>query len=280
MERFTRFQKYEEALENLENMLGFEKLPIKPLEVPGIYIDDTNKGDLIHSGEEGGSLYTEIEPGLFVKTVLHICDIDIKWLEKVQEGFPEKVRSFLKEDHSKEEKESFLNKEEICKELHKYHFTYCHTLQKFFREKTESRYYASYKWNGLFSYSLIDNNSLLYESTGQKLYPCRYCLKGLGVKIEAKDFDMKEILNLPLDLPKHGSKLECQHILNVYTKDWKNTSRRYKERQNYICEECKKDCSKNKKSLDCHHVNMRKYDNRFLNLRALCKECHQKEHSF
>ena len=66
---------------------------------------------------------------------------------------------------------------------------------------------------------------------------------------------------------------------NEYTADWSQRSESYKEKQGWRCEECGDYFSDRKNELHTHHINAIKYDNREENLKALCEECHAKQHT-
>jgi hypothetical protein len=63
---------------------------------------------------------------------------------------------------------------------------------------------------------------------------------------------------------------------NIYPKDFNITSKKYRERINWKCEECNIDLSDKsfRKYLHTHHKNAQKADNSIFNLKALCIECH------
>ena len=61
-------------------------------------------------------------------------------------------------------------------------------------------------------------------------------------------------------------------------KDWSEISRKYRHSKQFRCEDCGVDCSKKPSLLDTHHNNGVLSDNRYANLRALCKICHSLKH--
>lgn len=61
-----------------------------------------------------------------------------------------------------------------------------------------------------------------------------------------------------------------------YTRDWTNVSINYKEKINWICEDCGLDCSLTKYYLHTHHINKNRYNNSYNNLKALCRSCLRK----
>ena len=65
--------------------------------------------------------------------------------------------------------------------------------------------------------------------------------------------------------------------LNVYSIDWDEISQKYREQQNYTCENCQINLSHSKKYLHVHHINEVKSDNDFNNLKVLCIKCHAEQ---
>ena len=61
-----------------------------------------------------------------------------------------------------------------------------------------------------------------------------------------------------------------------YTRDWTNVSINYKEKINWVCEDCGLDCSLTKYYLHTHHINKNRYNNSYNNLKALCRSCLRK----
>ncbi|WP_143403810.1 HNH endonuclease [Fusobacterium polymorphum] len=64
----------------------------------------------------------------------------------------------------------------------------------------------------------------------------------------------------------------------MYPENWKEISYKFRESKNWICEECRKDCSKNKEELETHHIDHDPSNCNLSNLKALCKTCHAKIH--
>ena len=58
-----------------------------------------------------------------------------------------------------------------------------------------------------------------------------------------------------------------------YNRDWIIVSRRYKEQNNWTCEECGLDCNITKYYLHTHHINHNRYNNSYNNLKVLCRSC-------
>lgn len=65
-----------------------------------------------------------------------------------------------------------------------------------------------------------------------------------------------------------------------YGKNWSELSQACKRRDNYICQVCGKDCSKDKLSLHAHHIIplSKGGRNTLSNLISLCETCHSRYH--
>ncbi len=288
MVNFTKFYAFKEINKELTSILGIKNKK-DDFEISEIEINEENKGDFIYS-PNGKFIYKEIRPGVVARMILYMCDTDIQWIKRncKEDEFKRIQKIFEKLNHvslPSDECDNSLNREYICEHLHRYHFTYCQTLEKLFNEGLKHRYYASCRWDGTFSYSFIGKNIHLYKNKKQILYPCQHCLRNIDLDVDVGVKLCKEIIDQVLNhVPnsqfqsEHSIKSEFEHIPNIYPEDWNEISKRLKERRNYICEECERDCSNTGDELHCHHINRLKHDNSSFNLKVLCRECHQKEH--
>ena len=59
-----------------------------------------------------------------------------------------------------------------------------------------------------------------------------------------------------------------------YTKNWHQISRKFREKENYVCGSCLIDLSDHKRFLEVHHIDLNKTNNKLGNLQSLCIECH------
>ncbi|MGL6166921.1 MAG: HNH endonuclease, partial [Fusobacteriaceae bacterium] len=120
------------------------------------------------------------------------------------------------------------------------------------------------------------------------LLVCKNCLKALGYKsYGASQLISNEVFNnftVKEFLDKYNTEIHIEPIhtsldqpLNEYSKDWNNISYSYKNSKRFICQDCKKDCSKDTAELHVHHVDGLKYNNKASNLEVVCVKCHSKK---
>ena len=62
-----------------------------------------------------------------------------------------------------------------------------------------------------------------------------------------------------------------------YTRDWPKVAQREKEKAEWICMDCRRDFSHNRKDLHVHHKTGVKSDNVSANLEVVCSACHAKK---
>ena len=262
MFKWTTFEDLSKALRKM----GVDSRRVKPVDIP---VAGRNLDDFVLTS---GGLYrfepTKKDGTRIVRQTLNMCDNKIKWIEKNYAGDVEKIFREKKFDDI-----------DFLEAVHRYHFTYCRTIEEWRDKKRSDRFYASDRWTGKFLYAYLEDNKEKYRNKNQKLYPCKNCLKNLsertGRKYNHKKFDIGDSLNVE---PLHVSvRKECDYIPNVYSSDWLAISKHLKEEKNYTCEDCRKK-PKQRKDIHCHHKNHLKHDNRSINLEVLCKSCHVKRH--
>ena len=78
------------------------------------------------------------------------------------------------------------------------------------------------------------------------------------------------VVEIDFNIPFRRLKLDNNRR---YTRDWAIVSMNYKEKSNWICEECGLDCSVTKYYLHTHHINNNRYNNSYNNLKAVCRSC-------
>ncbi|MCY4523834.1 MAG: HNH endonuclease signature motif containing protein [Halobacteriovoraceae bacterium] len=263
--KFTDFKELEEAISQMGIILHpVEELP----SVEMIFEKGVEIGELILS-DSGGIYKISSTEGVITRLTLNICDIDIQFPKRTLDNIKDII---LNKD--------FDNKE-LIERLHKYHFTYCRTLKKFHEDNKEERYYGSSRWTGEFTYRFIASNQVISENSRQKLYPCKHCLRNLSKKTNENynpdSFNIQNVFKISNQFSESYSP-ECESVPNIYSKDWPTISKKMKQSKEYRCERCGQGPF-DSKDLHCHHINLKKNDNRRINLEVLCIPCHKKEHS-
>lgn len=168
----------------------------------------------------------------------------------------------------------------------KYHVSWCRTLSEMKRKGKKDKYTLINSLSDEFE--IFGEEYDVYNEGRSRLNVCKNCLDQLNYQGYKKlsQQDKNKIVN-------QFNKAEFfeQHTNNLqeynsgysiigqsgYSTDWKSVSKRYRESKNYICEKCHVDLSEEKGLLHTHHVNGNKSDNRPINLKALCVQCHSNE---
>ena len=178
------------------------------------------------------------------------------------------------------------------KSTYKFHVAYCQTLESMYQQGKYEKYVVSTRTDGIFFVRLSNGRDEV--TSEQELKVCKNCLKRLNYKnynnlpypkqreiynkFSLDDFfsvnngDYRFLGTLPRNTDKNAP-------VNAYTNDWQEISERERERHNWKCEVCGKDCSENHSELQVHHKNGIKSDNSPYNLITLCIDCHSKEHA-
>lgn len=166
----------------------------------------------------------------------------------------------------------------------KYHFAECTTLADMRKTgRYEHRYRANHNPDGHFE---------IFDGAGNKaqnisLMPCQNCLKHINYQgfADAQASEKKAILskfsvidllstystwfkNMPGISPKTAG----------YTGDWKQVSFKFREKKSFTCECCGVKLKEHQHLLHTHHIDGNKQNNYDHNLKALCIDCHRKEH--
>ncbi len=209
---------------------------------------DTDLSDIFFTDE--GQIFTILQDGSIRKGVIHIVDISSWRLDYAK--FPKFPR---------------------------FHIYGCEKIEEMKRKHRGHRYKVSSRKDGKFY--LMRNKKKWYEP----LLICSYCLLLYNEEFEEEktksDFPLKEYLKEPMTHSKLPEvELDFCTVPNCYESSWRKMSRYKKEKDNYICSNCRKNFSKKKhrKFLHTHHVNANKRDNTKENLKVLCIECHAKEY--
>ncbi|HQT03995.1 MAG TPA: hypothetical protein PLU46_03315 [Thiotrichales bacterium] len=169
-------------------------------------------------------------------------------------------------------------------EGNRYHFAECKTIEDMrAKGRYERRYHASQNPDGLFE--IFD--SLENKASNVKLQPCQNCLKHInyqgfnqetssGKKSVIRHFSIVDLLstystwfrNLPSIQPKTAG----------YSEDWQQVSLNFRQKKAFTCEGCGVRLDQHKHLLHEHHIDGDKRNNYDHNLKALCIDCHRKEH--
>jgi hypothetical protein len=165
----------------------------------------------------------------------------------------------------------------------KYHFAECETLSKMrISGRYKHRYHVHQNIDGEFKIFDDNNHHAIVE-----LAPCQNCLKHVNYQgiNHASWQDRRDIINrltlkvlfatystLFKELPTKSS------ARTGYSADWKSVSIAYREKKNYVCEQCGVQLRQHKELLHTHHKDGNKHNNQEKNLQALCIDCHRKQH--
>ena len=168
----------------------------------------------------------------------------------------------------------------------RFHLADCSTLQNMKNNGRFERYVVKNSINHNFLISGKNNFSLEVEGE-TKLDVCINCLKQLDYndyndesyptkKSIVSNFSLKEFFEeYKTFFTKKPSRNESSDV--QYSTDWKETSRKYREENNWTCEDCNVNLHEHKNLLDTHHMNGVKSDNSPSNLKALCRICHSEQ---
>ena len=176
---------------------------------------------------------------------------------------------------------------------YKFHIAWCEHLQEMEDSRRLSRYVVSTRRDGLFVVNEIDRytNLLIKENIEKKMEVCVKCLDRLkynGFKFDRRTFKSyveKFMLYEFFDKYENNLKkttLDLSQakiaVLNDYPENWSDISRAYRKSKNWVCEECGINLQNNQEKLETHHIDRNKANVKLNNLKALCKNCHEKVH--
>ena len=172
------------------------------------------------------------------------------------------------------------------------HFSFCRTLQDMKNKGMfESRYRMTNRDNNLYSVEVLGGRELQ-----RPLYPCKNCLYKVDFSCyrraesrQEKDdivrtFSPKHAIDFLFEyqrLYKFSSKTKQLSLATGYVgyaDNHKKISRRVREKNNYICQECKANLNDYRSLTHLHHIDGDKRNNRDENFQCLCKVCHAEIH--
>lgn len=181
--------------------------------------------------------------------------------------------------------------------LRKFHIAYdCETLTKSRKSGDASKYKIIQNKSPEFTINILseDGKTIIESNVVKKLQVCTKCLEALNYKnfLNVSKFEQSKIKNsfsfeefLGSEFDKNEELIKSYNLddiendkVRLYPENWDEISYNYRKSKKWVCEECGKDCSKNKLELDVYHIDHDPSNSKFYNLKALCKTCHSKIH--
>ncbi len=173
-------------------------------------------------------------------------------------------------------------------QMPKFHFYNCKTIRE--RKDINWRYVCNINWKFNLDIIVFETKKIVKRINNYNLGVCRNCLKESNYKwfnertyiekeIIRDKFSIEEFLNkerITVIQSKQKNTDQKQH--QKYSENREEISKNYRKYRNYICEWCWKDCNEKKWILHVHHIDSDPSNNSLLNLKALCIDCHKKEH--
>ena len=170
---------------------------------------------------------------------------------------------------------------------YKFHVANCSTIIDFQYSGRSIKYVASIRKDGVFKVNLVSNGKIIEPDRQEELKVCKNCLASLNYKgyshtsnrnAAVDDFSIDEFFQLythqNISTPKYTNVTSRP---NEYPPDWTRISESYRQRRNWICENCGHNLRHDKQGIEVHHINGHKAYNRDEDLRALCVRCHANE---
>jgi 5-methylcytosine-specific restriction endonuclease McrA len=253
MTAFTMFEELHSAVRSIGvNIVAHSNKLLQQLASEGILVEDEKSLIRTPSG-----LYNMLPDGRVVKIILHIT-----------------------------QKALFTKEIPEIEECHRYHLFNCQTLEMMQSIGRSDRYRMASRGDGLFRYTITRKQRAVKEYSGDQgaaLSFCRNCLAIYNTRFNRqgnRHFDLRRFIE---SNELHGDttvrRIDLDDVPNVYADDWAEISRRRKEVQNYLCEDCMIDLSSPelRRFLHAHHIDGQKNNNVLANIRVLCISCHSKQ---
>jgi hypothetical protein len=172
---------------------------------------------------------------------------------------------------------------------YKFHLCTCKTIFEMKNRNRLERFVISTRTDGKFKVNIVNKitNAVLEKGVIKDLKVCKNCLLALNYKRYSShqtgrgiynSFSLEEYFRIYKGsnhnvLPNNDTETAP---INQYTPDWDIVSTSYRSSKNWICEDCGIQHKQNKNLLHVHHLNSIRSDNSYMNLVAVCKECHSK----
>lgn len=181
--------------------------------------------------------------------------------------------------------------------LRKFHIAYdCETLTKSRKSGDASKFKIIQNKSPEFTINILseDGKTVIESNVVKKLQVCTKCLEALNYKnyLNVSNFEKNKIRNnfsfeefLGTEFDKNEELIKSYNLddiendkVRLYPENWDEISSNYRKSKKWVCEECGKDCSKNKSELEVHHIDHDPSNSKLYNLKALCRTCHSKIH--
>lgn len=163
----------------------------------------------------------------------------------------------------------------------KFHLLWCQTLENMFNTKRFNRYVLVPATGRVLEHYFMLNNFIRGDHESQ-LDICQNCLKVLrhswNINKTVGTFKLPDVLEEYQ--PQLKQKPASEFLIprkGGYPPNWKHISNRYREQQNWVCENCHVSLNDHKHLLHTHHIDGNAYHTNENNLSALCVVCHSEQ---
>lgn len=172
---------------------------------------------------------------------------------------------------------------------YRFHVADCDTLKKMRSIKRLERYVATNKTTGKFRITGRDKENKNDIDKEGKLLVCQKCMKLLNYKEFRKlpsgaprrkfvqDFDLNLFFASYRSCFEYMPSRRDNAPVENYVSNWPDISKKYRTSKKWICEQCQVDLKDYSNLLHVHHINGVKNDNKYINFKALCIDCHSRQ---